>query len=496
MPDPRPDPTLGLDPAAAAAPAPARKPRRGDLLDVLVEGIDHRGVGLARAGDATLKLRFATPGSRVRARVLRRGGKGRYDAAVEEVTDPGPHAAEQHCDHAGLCGGCAQPRTAYGEELRQKRRLVEEALVTAWREAELDGADALLAAMPDVLGAERLWGYRNKMDFTFGNRRFVPKTEPEGAEADFALGLHVPRFHQKVLDVTGCAIAFDGASALVNSMRELSRAAGLEPWDLRNHAGLLRHLVVRRGFRTGETMVDLVTSARAADRVDPLVAELLVRHPEITTVVQNVTTRQATVAYGEEEHVLHGPGHIEEILSGRRFRISADSFFQTNTEAAERLFGVVAEFAALGDGGVLFDLYCGAGTIGLAIGEGAARVVGFESVPSAVRDARANAAANGFGSAEYHEGDVLETMARAADERTPDVVVVDPPRAGLHPKVPAKIAALMSPRIVVVSCNPRTGTRDVAALVREGYAVRAMRPVDLFPHTPHVELVFQLERVR
>jgi len=485
--------------ASATDPA-VERPRKGDLVHVAVEGIDHRGNGLARRGGALLRVRGANPGATVRARVLRRRGKA-FDAVLDAVVEPGPHAADARCPHAGTCGGCALPRLAYDEQLRQKRALVEESLRVAWEEAELEGADALVAAMADVVPAERLEGYRNKMDFTFASRRFVLGDEPEGAEASFALGLHVPRMHQKVMDVDHCAIAFEGASALVRDARALAKERGLTPWDLRRHEGLLRHLVLRHGARTGETMVHLVTSERAADLVDPYVAALLERHPEITTVVQGVTDRLSTVAVADAEHVLHGPGHIEEVLGGLRFRISPHSFFQTNTEQAERLLETAAEVAGVSAGDVVYDLYCGAGTIGLALGGAASRVVGFESVPSAVRDARENAERNAAegrfaGTAVFHEGDVLETMAAAADERRPDVVLVDPPRAGLHPKVPARIAALGAPRITVVSCNPRTGARDVAALVREGYRVTAIRPVDLFPHTPHVEVVFGLERAR
>jgi 23S rRNA (uracil1939-C5)-methyltransferase len=226
------------------------------------------------------------------------------------------------------------------------------------------------------------------------------------------------------------------------------------------------------------------------------VEELLRRHPGLTTVVQNVTTRLASVAFGEEEHVHHGPGTIDEVLAGRRFRISADSFFQTNTVQAERLFELVAEAARLAPGERLFDVFCGAGTIGLAIAPEGVEIVGFESAPSAVRDARLNAERNGAASAVFHEGDVLETLQREATTRRPDVLVVDPPRAGLHPKVPARLTALGADRIVFVSCNPKTGGRDVAALVAGGYALRDVRPIDLFPHTPHVEVVFALERVR
>lgn len=483
------------DAPAPAAPAPgAGKPKRGELVDVTVERIEARGRGVATCRGATLVMRNGVPGATVRARVLRRVKGKRLECSIEEVLEPGPHSAPPRCPHAGTCGGCAMATVAYGEQLRQKRALVVEALAAGFDDA--DEAARLAALLGDVVPAERLEGYRNKMDFTFGARRYVLPEEPQGAEAGFALGLHVPRLHQKVLDIDHCAIAFPGASELVRDVRTLAKRHGLEPWDLRDHTGLLRHLVVRRGVRTAETMVHLVTSERAAERIDPLVADLLAmerEHP-ITTVVQGVTRRASTVAVGDESHVLHGPGTIDEVLMGTTFRISAHSFFQTNTEQAERLFGIVRDFAGVGPGTTLFDLYCGAGTIGLCIGQGARRVVGIETVESAVADARDNAARAGASRAEFHAGDALALMERLSAMEAPDVLVLDPPRAGLHPKVHAPASALGAPRIVFVSCNPKTGARDVAELCRGGYRVDRIAAVDLFPHTPHVEVVFGLSR--
>ncbi|MEM1451122.1 MAG: 23S rRNA (uracil(1939)-C(5))-methyltransferase RlmD [Planctomycetota bacterium] len=493
---PTPGSAEGATPGPGATPAVARRPRRGDRFQLRIESIDERGKGVASRegalGDVErFLLRNANPGALVEAEVLSRKGR-KIDARVAGVVEPGPFAAPSRCPHAGVCGGCALPTLDYAEQLRQKRGIVERALSVAWSAAGLGP----IPDVEDVVPATELEGYRNKMDFTFGSRRYVLAEEPEGVDASFGLGLHAPGLHHKVLDVRSCAIAFDGASDIVNHLRRAARERGLAPWDQKVHEGLLRHLVLRRGARTGETMVDLVTSERAADLVDPLVEELLGAFPSLTTVVQNTTTRLSQVAFGEKEHVLHGPGTIDEVLCGKRFRISADSFFQTNTAQAERLFEMVAEEAAVQPGERLFDVYCGAGTIGISIAPEDVELVGFESAPSAVRDAQLNAEVNGASNAMFHEGDVLHTLSAESARRAPDVLVVDPPRAGLHPKVPAALAALGAPRIVLVSCNPKTGARDLALLLEEGYSLRSARPIDLFPHTPHVEVVFGLERRR
>lgn len=490
-------------PEPAAPQAGARRPRKGDVVDCVIERMDAKGRGVAslegvdqagQAWSATVAVRAGTPGSTVRVRLLRGKGRRRFQSALLEVLDQGPRAVEARCPHAGVCGGCAQPRLAYEAQLVEKRRLVVDALDAAFGGAPPEGIE-----VKEVVPAPRLSGYRNKMDFTFGARRYVLPDEPEGVDASFGLGLHAPGLFQKVLDIEHCDIAFEGASELVRSAREVAREMGLAPWDLRDHTGLLRHLVVRKGERTQELMVDLVTSERAAELIDPYVARLLERHPEITTLVQNVTTSKATVAYGEAEYVHHGTGRIHDELGGVSFTISADSFFQTNTGQAERLFELATEAAGLREGDTLLDLYCGAGTAGLVMGAKAERIVGLEQAPSAVRDARLNAERAGFDHARYVEGDALETLPALLEggealDPARTVCVVDPPRAGLHPKVPGPLAAFGARTIVYVSCNPSSGSRDVAALVEAGYALREVRPIDLFPHTPHVEVVFALER--
>lgn len=490
-------------PNEAPAPSPVtpvvleRRPRKNEIVDLTIQRIDDRGRGVGPVPQSDLTVRFANPGATIRARVIGRSRK-RLDGRIEEILDPGPYGATARCPHAGVCGGCALPTLEYSEQLRQKRLLVEGAVERAFTLRGVDSSELPMDGVQDVVAAQKLEGYRNKMDFSFGSKRYILAEEPEGVDASFGLGLHAPGLYQKVLDVDHCAIAFEGASEILRTTRELALERGLSPWDLKDHTGLLRHLVVRHGERTGETMINLVTSERAAREIDAFAATLRERHPGVTTIVQNITTSAASVAYGEEEHVLFGPGTIQDEIAGKRFSISADSFFQTNTSQAEVLFEIVREAAALEAKDALFDVYCGAGTIGLVIGDDAGSLNGFESAPTAVRDARMNAERNGATNATFFEGDVLKTMRAALDERSlrPDVLVVDPPRAGLHPKVPAQLIELGSPRVVYVSCNPKTGAQDVAAFVEAGYELRSIQPVDLFPHTPHVEAVFSLVKSR
>lgn len=463
-----------------------RKPRRGDRLEASFSSYDRRGLSVGRSGEYQVRLRGAVPGDRWLVDVSRRRGN-RIDARGVERLEPGPHRVTARCAHSVHCGGCSFQECDYAEQLRQKRRLVREAL----------GA----AEVEPVLGADPPWAYRNKMEYTFGSRRWTLPGEPEGVPVDFALGLHAPGRFDKVIDLSECRIVFEGGEALLADARRLAKEHGLEPWDVREHRGFLRHLVLRKGFRTGEVMVDVVTSSESRERFDPFAEGLLASHPEITTLVQTVHSGVASVAYGEAERVVHGPGFITEELGGLRFAISARSFFQVNTAQAERLFELVVDEAAPrteGEGAVLFDLYSGAGTIALLAARRVREVLAFEQVPEAVADARRNAARNGLAGVRFLQGDVLALLDGAIEEpRTlprPDVCVVDPPRAGLHPKVPPKLVVLSPQRIVYVSCNVHAAAADLAVLAEGGYRLVRAQPLDLFPHTPHVECVLTLER--
>jgi 23S rRNA (uracil1939-C5)-methyltransferase len=476
---------------AGGVSAAPRLPRRGDELDVRVESFDDRGLGIGHAGGVRIRMRRALPGDLVRVRVLRRRGTA-VDAHVVELLEPSAQRTSPACAHFGSCGGCSFQDLEYGAQLRGLHALVER----AFRERGLLGDPETLRVEPVVPAADP-WHYRNKMDFTFGNRRWVDPSEPPNAPADFALGLHARDMHSKVIDVRACSIQPSIGDAILDTARTLALERSITAWDLRTHTGLLRHLVLRTAPSTGEVMVNLVTSSAAPEIIDEYAAAILARHPEITTLVQNVTLRKSTVAVGDWERVLHGRGVIHERVLGVTFAISANSFFQTNTAQAEILYAMVREEARLTGSEVVFDLYCGTGSIALLLAERAREVIGFEQSAAAVRDARRNADANAIAHARFVEGDVLVSLAADPDGRAwpaPDVCVVDPPRAGLHPRLLPRLAALAPRRIVYVSCNATAAARDVEHLVQAGYEIARIQPIDLFPHTPHVECVIRLER--
>lgn len=478
-----------------------RKPRRDDVFECIVTKLRRRGGAEGVWGPFKVELRRGVPGERLLCQVTKRRGE-LVRARILETLAPSADFVTPQCAHFDNCGGCSFQDSAYAVQLSEAHARLGELLAPVFEK------NPSPVTLEPVVAAGPTFGYRNKMDFTFGTKRWVEFSGASSADdvddakpRDFALGLHAPGRHDKVLDVDACEIAFPEANALLGATRALALEMGLAPWDLTDHSGLLRHLLVRKGFRTGEVLVYLVTSTQAGvEQIPAFAAELVRRVPAITTLVHGQRDAIASVAEGEADVVLHGTGVIHEVLGGVTFELSARSFFQTNTAAAEALFELVAAEACPTRDEVVYDLYCGAGSIALLLAPHCREVVGFEVVEAAVADAKRNAARAGIANARFIAGDARFTASanhvKLLGIPAPDVVVVDPPRAGLHPDVTAFLGTLAVPRLVYVSCNPKAAAADLLQLIAAGYRVTRAVPVDLFPHTPHVECVFTLVHSR
>jgi len=464
-PEHAPEPHARLLPDAAAAV------RRGAEVELEVTGLAFGGAAIAKVDGLVVFVENALPGDRVAATVYRR--KRQYaEAHAKAILRPSPARVAPRCVHVPICGGCRFQDFDYAEQLRHKERQVEEAL------AHLGG---LAATVRPVIPAPSLFHYRNKMEFSFGRDEAGTLT----------LGLHRRGFFDRPFDLAFCHIARPVASEIVAETRDWARAEGLEPYDTRRHTGLLRFLAVREGIRTGQVMVNLVASEAHASF--PAFAERIVgRFPSVASVVLNLTRRKAQVAVGEEERVLAGTDRIEERLGGLDFEISSGSFFQTNTEQGERLLDTALEGLALAGGERVLDVYAGTGTFTLPIARRAREVLGIESSEAAVRDAHRNAARNHIENARFLLAEAADGL--GGDLGPIDAVLVDPPRAGLQPSVVRRLIGIDAPRLVYVSCNPATLGRDLAMLCESRYALSWVRPVDMFPHTPHIECVAALSR--
>lgn len=464
--------------------APAAGIRRGAQIEVEVEDLAFGGRALARVEGLVVFIEGALPGDRVLATVYRR--KRQYaEARAERILRPAATRVEARCSHVAICGGCRTQDLDYAEQLRHKERQVEECLAHLGR--------VRTTARP-IIPAPSIFHYRNKMEYSFGS-------DPDGT---LTLGLHRRGFFDRTFDLERCHIATPISSEIVAATRAWARREALPPYDTRRNSGLLRYLAVREGIRTGQVMVNLVATERRPV-FEALAQELHACFPAIASIVLNLTRRKAQIAVGEEEHVLYGKPTIEEGLGGLTFEISSNSFFQTNTEQGERLLETALEGLALTGAERVLDVYSGTGTFTLPIAGRAREAIGIESSEAAVRDAQRNAARNGISNARFYNEDAMESLRDRFglgmrgpgvpfDRPEIDAVLVDPPRAGLHAGVVSRLIQLGARRLVYVSCNPSTLGRDLALLCESRYRLEWVRPVDMFPHTPHIECVAALER--
>ncbi|MEJ2054720.1 MAG: 23S rRNA (uracil(1939)-C(5))-methyltransferase RlmD [Calditrichaceae bacterium] len=342
-----------------------------------------------------------------------------------------------------------------------------------------------------ILAAEKPFGYRNKMEFSFSDRRWLLPHElnMEGITRDFALGLHVPGTFDKILQIDKCLLQSETANNILIYIKNFVQDKGLQPYGIKSHEGFLRFLVIRESSFDGSIMINLVTAYENSELLKKLAEGLVIQFPAIKSVVNNINNRLAQIAVGQKEIILAGENFIQEKLGHHIFNISANSFFQTNTKQAERLYQKVLEFAELKGNENVWDLYCGTGTITIFLAEQAERVTGFELVDSAVRDAGRNAETHGLTNAKFISGDLLYKLQEMHEK--PDVLVTDPPRSGMHGKVVGYLRNLKPEKIIYISCNPSTLARDISIL-KNSYRIEKIQPVDMFPQTYHIETVVKM----
>ena len=445
--------------------------KRGDRIEVEIAALTTRGDGLAYVGQRAVVVRQSVPGDRVAARIVKKR-KGQFEADVEEFLTEGYKRQEPRCAHFGHCGGCRWQELPYAAQLAVKEQMIAAALATS---------GLALPPAAAILPSPTPFFYRNKMEFSFGTDR----------TGSLQLGLHIRGRFNWIFDVEECHLQSRTSNRIVRAARRISQALGLSAYDLRRHQGLLRFLVVREGKQSGEVMVNLVVSAYPDLGVQQLAEQLLDAVPEIAVLLVTLHTGKAQVAAGEREFVLKGSGRITEVCAGLEFDISPQSFFQTNSLQAERLYEVIARVA--GPQEAVLDLYCGTGSISLLLARQSQFVLGVEVVAEAVADARRNAARNRIEHCEFLVGAAEDTLGElAAQGRHFGLAVVDPPRPGIHKKALAGLCALGPPRILYVSCNVHSLAGDLCALSEAGYGVRSVQPVDMFPQTPHCEVVVEL----
>ncbi|MBE9602811.1 23S rRNA (uracil(1939)-C(5))-methyltransferase RlmD [Pedobacter sp. MC2016-24] len=456
------------------------------IIDIAEEG---KGVG--KADELVVFVEKAVPGDVVDVRIVKKK-KNFAEAVIEQLHKPSELRTDPFCQHFGTCGGCKWQHMGYESQLKFKYNNVEAALQ---RLAKID-----TSSMEPILGSAENKYYRNKLEYTFSNKRWLNKEDMAALDAADelemnALGFHVPLRFDKILDIQHCYLQAEPSNSIRNEVRDYALKNNLSFYDLRNHEGNLRNLIIRTSS-TGEVMVVLVFAYAAPEEVNGLMEHLKATFPEITSLLYILNQKKNDTIFDQEVITYAGRDHIFEDMNGLKFKIGAKSFYQTNSEQAHELYKITKEFAGFKGDELVYDLYTGAGTIANFVAGSVKQVVGIEYVPTAIEDAKFNSNLNGIENTIFYAGDMKDILTGhfIAEHGKPDVVITDPPRAGMHTDVVERLLEMEAEKIVYVSCNAATQARDLA-LLKEKYEVVRIKPVDMFPHTQHVENVVLLKLI-
>lgn len=479
--------------------------KKGDIVKLQIEKYAFEGKGIAKVPKSELLglksyepeeknyvvfVHGSFPGDSVNARLVKI--KNSYAEAITvEIIHPSEERVTARCKYFGVCGGCKQQDLIYASQAKYKQQQVVEIFnkLGGFKDFQIE----------PIIPSENIFYYRNKMEFSFGDRRWVTKDELAigNIEKNFALGLHIPRIFDKVLDIDECFLQSEISNRILNFTRKFFKEKNTSVYSTKTHTGFLRNLVIKQSQKTKDLMINLVTSEESDELMQEYSDALLKDITEVTTIVNNISKKKAAIAIGDYEKVIHGSGFIFDEIGKYRFRISANSFFQTNTLLAEKLYQTALDFAELTGDEIVYDLYSGAGTIAIYFSEKAKQIFGFESVESAIDDAKVNAELNSITHVKFFTADLYKSFLPIVGMNKlpkPNVIIIDPPRSGMHENSVNDVITLSPQKIVYVSCNPTTQVRDIKLMVNAGYRLVKIRPVDMFPHTYHIENVALLNQ--
>lgn len=467
----------------------SRKRKELPLLpEIEITGVAAEGKSIARFNDMVIFIPFGAPGDIADIKIDRK--KHSYaEGHIERLITPSPIRTQPRCEHFTVCGGCRWQHLPYEYQLKCKQQQVTDALT---RIAKVE-----LPEISPIIGSKEIWHYRNKMEYTFSNKKWLTfdklRSGEEFPDRD-AAGFHIPGAFDKVLDINRCHLQDDFGNRLRNFIKDYGKAEGMSFYDLKSNSGFLRTLMIRIAS-TGEIMVLMAVGEDNQCAIQKLMTAINDRFPEITSLSYVINTKLNDTFADLDIVTFSGRPYIEERMDDLRFRIGPKSFYQTNSEQAHRLYEVARDFADLKGGELVYDLYTGTGTIANFVAKCCRKVIGIEYVEDAIKDARINSEVNGIENTLFFAGDMKDVLTDDfIDEYgRPEVMIVDPPRAGMHGDVVNVILNAEPERIVYVSCNPATQARDLA-LLDEKYKVVRVQPVDMFPHTHHVENVVKLQR--
>jgi len=468
------------------------KLKKGAEVELDIESTAFKGKGIAKVDGLAVFIPNTAPGDRVKARIIKKK-KNYREAKLLEVLEPGPNRIEPRCQHAQNCGGCSWQHIDYDYQLQFKKEHVRDHMQRIGGLSDLQ--------INDTIGCDQSYYYRNKMEYSIGHKRWLSQEEINRDEfvSDrcFAAGLHAPGRFDKILNLKECHLQDPVSYNILDFVRSWCIEHDVDPYNTIDHEGFLRNVVIRNAYHTDDLMVNLVTYKDDQEIIQQLSDALLDAFSNITTIVNNVNDQKNPTAVGRYEKVIYGPGYITDKIGPYHFNIDANAFFQTNTHQAERLYEVAKDFADIEPNDVIYDLYCGVGTLSLFLSNRAKQVVGIELEEVAIGNARKNAEENGVNNVAFVEGDMKDVFTEKITKEygNPDCLITDPPRSGMHPDVVQRLNKLKVPKLVYVSCDSSTMARDLKEL-NKVYDILEIQPVDMFPQTYHIETVAKLRLKR
>jgi len=459
--------------------------KRGQEIVLNIEKIAFGGQGISRFDNKIVFVDNTVPGDKVRAKI-RRVKKRFVEAYPIELIKPSERRIEAPCSHFGICGGCKFQNLPYADQLQMKRDQVVENL------KHIGNIEPKI--IHDTLPSPLTFEYRNKMEFSFSEERWLTDEELEDStisKKHFSIGFHVPRFFDKIVDIEKCWLQSNIMNDILTFSKQYFRESGLTVYHSRKHTGILRYLVIRKSFAFNEIMINVVTSESIYPQLKDYADKIIAKFPEIVSVINNVNSGTGQTAFGETEYLASGSSTIREKLDEFEFQISANSFFQTNSIQATNLYKMVEKLAAI-KGDLVWDLYSGTGSLAIFLATRAKKVIGFEMIKSAIQDAKRNALINNITNCEFISKNLNNGIGVGLEE-SPKIVVCDPPRTGMHQKVLNELIQISPSRIIYVSCNPATMARDLTIL-KDSYEVEELQSIDMFPNTSHIECITRMEK--
>ncbi len=453
--------------------------------------MSYGGKGISRHNGIVIFTNNVLPSQTIKAKIIKKK-KSYLEAIPIEIIKESPFKQKEKCNHFYDCGGCKTQDLKYEEQINQKENQIIEALNHL--------GNLNVKTIEPIIKSDMIYEYRNKMEFSFSNNRWLINNEKDlknEKPKDFALGLHPPRRFDKIVDLDNCDIQTKLANKILALIKKESIKNNLVPYDIINHTGFMRNIIIKHPKYSNQIMINIVTAYEQDECLISMVTKLKKLSSNIKSIINTINDKKSDSAYGMPQKLLYGKNFIVEYLDEFEFEISADSFFQTNSIQALKMYQYIRKECNLNGSEIVYDFYCGTGTISIFVAKNAKKVYGFEVVESAIEDAKKNALKNNIKNTEFYCGDLSKMLINYNDiiKKNPcDILILDPPRAGLHPKTLKEILKINPKKIIYASCNPTTQARDVREFINSNYIMGTVQPIDMFPHTHHIECVITLDK--